>query len=100
MDKLTKILDEAMDNIREDRKLASILLEDVVQWIGQQTDRHAEVGVVASKYLETLQRSNEQFVKIAAILKSRLNNEYGDLESDEKDDLYNELEEPTGDKKV
>ena len=30
-------------------------------------DRHKEVGIIAAKYLETLQRSNEQLVKIAAL---------------------------------
>lgn len=100
MDKLSKILDEATKNIRDDRKVASILLDDVVQYISQQQDRHAEVGMVASKYLETLHRSNEQLVKIATLLKSKLQSEYGDLEGDEKDDIYDELEEKKVVKKV
>lgn len=100
MDKLNKLLDETINNIREDRKMATLLLEDVIEYISHQQDRHGQVGLTASKYLETLQRSNEQFVKIAAIMKSKLGNEYGNLEKDEKDDLYDELEEQQDDKKV
>jgi len=32
---------------------------------------HREVGPVAAKYVETLQRSNEQLVKISALLQKR-----------------------------
>ena len=31
-------------------------------------DRHRELGIIAAKYLETLQRSNEQLVKLASLL--------------------------------
>lgn len=93
MDKLDKLLDEATKNVREDRKIAQLLLEDVIEHIAQQQDRHSQVGMVASKYLETLQRSNDQLVKIAAIFKSKMKSQYGDLDKDEKDGLYDELEE-------
>ena len=92
-DNLSKLLEEAIDNIRADRDRAATLLKDVADWIGQSQERHTSVGVVASKYLETLQRSNEQLVKIASIMKGKINSEYGDLNKDEKDDIYNELEE-------
>jgi len=101
MDNLSKLLDEAIDNIRKDRERAAALLEDVAEFIGQQQDRHETVGKVASKYLETLQRSNEQLVKIAAIMKTKKDNEFGDLDKDEKDSLYEELEdEPIDAKEV
>lgn len=98
-DKLDKLLDEATSNIREDRKLAQLLLEDAIDYISQNQDRHKEVGIVASKYLETLQRSNEQLVKIAAIAKSKLRSQYGDLDGEEKEGLYDEIESETEEKK-
>lgn len=58
---------EAIGNIRSDRALASKLLIDLVQFMHQQSD-HAALGSTAAKYLETLQRSNEQLVKITATL--------------------------------
>jgi hypothetical protein len=60
-------IDEAIGNIRSDRALASKLLIDLVQFMQQQSD-HATLGSTAAKYLETLQRSNEQLVKITATL--------------------------------
>lgn len=93
--KLDKLLEEAVNNIRADRSKADSLLSDVASWIGQAQDRHGQVGITAAKYLETLQRSNEQLVKIAAIMKTKLNTEYGDLDKDEKEDIYDELEDVT-----
>ena len=69
------------------------LLQDVAQHIGQQKDRYSSVGLVAAKYLETLQRSNEQLVKLISIMKKDSEEEYGDLDEKDKEKLYNELEE-------
>ena len=91
MDKLSKILEEAIINIREDRRLATLLLEDVVEYISGQQDRHQNVGMTASKYLENLSRTNEQIVKIAAIMKSNLNREE-EISEEDKEDLYKLLE--------
>lgn len=97
--KLDKILEEAVTNIRKDRDKAESLLTDVAIWIGSNPDRHVQVGMTASKYLETLQRSNEQLVKIAAIMKTKLNNEFGDLDKDEKEELYDDLEQAVEEEK-
>jgi F0F1-type ATP synthase membrane subunit b/b' len=89
---IQKYLEEAIDNIREDRKKADSLLKDIASYIGQSQDRHREVGLTAAKYLETLQRSNEQLVKITDILKKSIKSEYGDLDEGEKDSMYDEIE--------
>jgi hypothetical protein len=60
-------VDEAIGNIRSDRAIASKLLIDLVKQMHQQSD-HATLGGTAAKYLETLQRSNEQLVKLTATL--------------------------------
>jgi len=92
-EKLTKYLDEAVKNIREDRDRALSLLKDIADYIGQNQDRHKDVGATAAKYLETLQRSNEQLVKISGLLQKSEKDEYSDLNEDEASSLYDEFEE-------
>jgi hypothetical protein len=91
--KIDKFLEEAVENIREDRKRALSLLNDIADFIGQNQDRHKEVGQTAAKYLETLQRSNEQLVKISGLIQKNKDSEYGDLDKEEADSLYDELED-------
>jgi hypothetical protein len=69
---------EATKNINEDRAVASKLLFDVMTQLqsGVSTLDQRRLGEVAAKYLETLQRSNEQLVKITSIVK--------DIEEDER----------------
>ena len=76
---------EAIGNIRSDRALASKLLVDLVQFMNQQSD-HATLGNTAAKYLETLQRSNEQLVKITATLRKQ-NSESFKISEDEIYDM-------------
>ena len=54
--------------------------------------RHREVGLVAAKYLETLQRSNEQLVKLAALMQKKASNNDKITEEDKQEifDLINE----------
>ena len=64
---------EAIDNIRDDRDITSTLLTDVFQSIQNSKDPevHKNLGLIASKYVETLQRSKEQLVKITSILSKK-----------------------------
>jgi hypothetical protein len=91
--RFTHHLEEAIDNIKNDRKIASELLSDVSEYIGQNKERHKDVGQVAAKYLETLQRSNEQLVKLTAMLKKADDDEYGDLSDQDKSVLFDSFEE-------
>lgn len=91
--KLTEYLEEAVLNIREDRKRALSLLNDIADFIGQNQERHKDVGQTAAKYLETLQRSNEQLVKISSLIEKAKNEEFGELDKQDADNLYDELED-------
>ncbi len=91
--KFVSHLEQAIDNIRNDRSIASELLGDVSEYIGQNKERHKDVGQVAAKYLETLQRSNEQLVKLTAMLQKADDDEYGDLTEDDRDKLFESFEE-------
>lgn len=61
------LTDEAIGNIREDREQTRQLLNDLIKYLSSDEHRHKEVGFTAAKYVETLQRSNEQLVKIASL---------------------------------
>ena len=51
------------------------------------------MGTTAAKFVETLQRSNEQLVKIVAMLNKDTPQESRTLSKEEKESLYNDLEE-------
>ena len=73
LENIEEYITESIDNIRDDRAVTAKLLTDLLLQINNNADieTHKQLGLVASKYVETLQRSNEQLVKIAAILNKR-----------------------------
>ena len=89
---LENYLVEAISNIRDDRAVTSNLLSDLMIEIkksGAPYDTHKDLGQIAAKYVETLQRSNEQLVKIAALLhKKESKTETMSLSSEDKDELF------------
>ena len=88
------LLDEALTNVRADRELTKKMAEDVTEWIANTPERHTQAGMTASKYLETLQRSNEQIIKIATLIRSmkRPADDDEKLEDSEKTAIYEEFE--------
>ena len=66
--KLDKFIDEVVTNIRKDREVTEDLLKDAIGYLAKDEARHRDIGMVLSKYVETLQRSNEQLVKIISII--------------------------------
>ena len=91
MKKVDNYLDEAICNIRSDRSLALTLLTDILEKI-EVPDSHRSLGPVAAKYLETLQRSNEQLVKISSLLQKRSGSDTK-LTSEDKNEIYNLIEQ-------
>ena len=89
--KIDKFLDEAVTNILEDREISRELLEDAIKWLAKDEARHKEIGFTLSKYVETLQRSNEQLVKIATLLAK--NQKTTSLSDDEMADIYDMIKE-------
>jgi len=51
-----------------------------------------ELGPIAAKYVENLQRSNEQLVKLTALLQKQRSQQFG-LSADDKEQLYDLLNE-------
>jgi hypothetical protein len=85
-----KLADEALGNIREDREQTKDLLKDLIKYLGGAEDRHRDVALTAAKYVETLQRSNEQLVKIAALKQKTEKSSLG-LSDDDREQLFREL---------
>ena len=93
MDKgLEKYLGEVIQNIRTDRAVTNKLLFDVMNYLKGDETKHLEAGQIAAKYVETLQRSNEQLVKVAAILQKSTNSNAGLSEGD-KNEIFDLIKE-------
>ena len=68
---LESYVDQATKNIVDDRAATQTLLINLMKYMQSAEDKHREFGLIAAKYLETLQRSNEQLVKLATILQKK-----------------------------
>ncbi len=91
MKKLEQYIAEAIANIRDDREVTRELLDDAMKWLAKDESRHREIGLTISKYVETLQRSNEQLVKVASLVSK---NEAGadTLSAKEMENIYNAIQ--------
>ena len=87
MSKTDKYIEEVIDNIRTDREITRELLDDAIKWLSKDESRHQQIGIVMSKYVETLQRSNEQLVKVVNLM-SKTDKSSG-LTAEDKEDLFN-----------
>ena len=87
-----EFVEEAIKNIRDDRAMASTLLIELMKVLKTDETKHQYSGPVAAKYLETLQRSNEQLVKLASLLNKKESVTTG-LSSLEKSDIYDMIKE-------
>ena len=87
--KLDKFIKEATENIRRDRETTQELLTDLIKIAAQSEMNHKEVSMSAAKYLETLQRSNEQLVKLAALVQRDEKKDTGfNFTGSDKENIY------------
>ena len=82
-----KLIEQALENVEDDRAMASTLLIELMKILKTDETKHQYSGPVAAKYLETLQRSNEQMVKLATLLSKKEGSTSG-LSALEKSDIY------------
>ena len=87
--KIDNYIDEVLSNIRNDREITRELLDDAIKWLSKDESRHKEIGIVMSKYVETLQRSNEQLVKVVGMMSKASNNE--GLTKKDMDEIYSAI---------
>tara|TARA_Y100000034_G_C6765461_1_gene341189 strand:+ start:400 stop:702 length:303 start_codon:yes stop_codon:yes gene_type:complete len=90
--KLEDYIEETTTNIREDRAVAKALLVDAMADMKLSDAARKELGAIAAKYVENLQRSNEQMVKVAALLQKQTSQHAG-LTDDDKEQLFDLLNE-------
>ena len=90
MEKFDKLFAEAIGNIRDDRETANAALEEIVQDVHQGKTTHQQSGIVISKYLETLQRSNEQLVKLLS-LKNKTKQQSDRISTEEIENIYSKI---------
>jgi|TARA_A100000164_G_scaffold309562_1_gene286938 hypothetical protein len=64
---LESLVNEALDNIRNDRKAAREFLNEIANHIASDSEQNKYLSPVAAKHIETLQRSNEQLVKLIGL---------------------------------
>ena len=94
--KVENYIDEVLDNIRNDRKITRELLDDAIKWLSQDDARHKEVGLVMAKYVETLQRSNEQLVKVVNMMSKGSTND--GLTQKDMEQIYSAISNNSEDK--
>lgn len=87
------LTNRAIDNIESDRKVTEALLTDLQSQLTNGDYTPVEVGVIAAKLVETLQRSNEQLVKLATMLSRRAppTNDFR-LNEEERENLFDTIE--------
>ena len=93
MSKTDKYINKAITNIEKDREVTTELLNDVMSYIGTDRSKHAEVGHVTAKYIESLQRSNEQLVKLVTLMAKKEDSLFGDLSDEDKTNIYDQINE-------
>lgn len=93
MSKTDRYINKAISNIEKDREVTTELLNDVMSYIGTDRSKHAEVGHVTAKYIESLQRSNEQLVKLVTLMAKKEDSLFGDLSDEDKTNIYDQINE-------
>jgi len=83
---LESLISEALDNIRNDRKIAREFLNEIANQIAADTEQNKYLSPVAAKHIETMQRSNEQLVKLISLRQKNTDSSY-EFSSKDKDNL-------------
>ena len=91
--KLQQLIEKSIKNIEEDRGTTNKLLTDLLIYMAKAGDSsHQAVGHLAAQYVETLQRSNEQLVKIASLVQKQ-DGTSREMSIKEKEGLYDLIRE-------
>lgn len=80
-------------NALVDRRNAFMMYADLVKQIEKDSTQHAILGGHVAKYLERMSKSNEQLIKLAEIVDSKVESIEGSLTSN--DNLLDKIQERT-----
>lgn len=77
------------ENSIEDRNNANLCFTDVFIYLKDDKDNHIQLGQTVAKYLERMEKANEQLIKLATLVQKALENEVKETVS--SDDLLEEI---------
>ena len=87
-DKKKLLWKEAYQNAVEDRETAGILVNDLLLAIPGNSANHSTHGVLMTKYLERMSKSNDQILKLAELIAKEQEKE----NNVSPDDIFNTIE--------
>jgi hypothetical protein len=90
-DEFDDLMDEAIENIRNDRQVAREFLNELANQIAQNAENNRALSPVAAKHIETMQRSNEQLVKVLTLKQKERTKEVG-LSEEDKASLFDMIQ--------
>ena len=86
---LESLIEQALENINNDRQETESLLSNLKEYMAVSSERYSDAGPTAAKFVETLQRSNEQLVKLATLVhKKESALSQAGLSEDDKQQLF------------
>ena len=91
---LDRLMDEALGNIRDDRKSAREFLNEIATQIANDPEQNRYLSPVAAKHVETMQRSNEQLVKLIGLRQKSQSRGIGLSDSD-KESIFDMIQGDT-----
>ena len=89
---LDSLIEEALGNIRNDRRAAREFLNEIANIIANEPEQNKYLSSVAAKHIETLQRSNEQLVKLIG-LRQKGTSQTAELSDMDKESLFDLIQE-------
>jgi len=90
-----KHIQRAIKNIEEDRETTRELLDDAIRYLAGDQSRHRDMGMTLAKYVETLQRSNEQLVKLCGLMSK--NEKSDELTDKDFAEIFDKIQESSED---
>ncbi len=89
---LENLIQEALGNIRADRRVATDFLNEIATLIANDSENNRSLSPVAAKHVETLQRSNEQLVKLISLCQKN-KTQSNVLTAEDKQNLFDMIQE-------
>ncbi len=84
---LEGLMNEALENVRNDRQVAREFLNEIANQIADDPDKNRSLSPVAAKHIETMQRSNEQLVKLISLRQKNATQTF-ELTDEDKNNLF------------
>ena len=89
-------IQETLKNIREDRNTAKKLLQPIILMVEKDSgnrDLQRDIGQVANKYIENIQKSNEQLIKLVQLMqKSQDDEAFDGFSAEETNNIFSAFE--------